>query len=87
MTTCVGAVTLRNFAWQAHYERTIVPTPDGGAFGLDWCRCREACDSLPESAPVLLVLHSITGQSPPALHREKHALEVGDISWTPGTLA
>ena len=56
------AVTLRNLAWQAHYERTIVPTPDGGAFGLDWFRCREACEKLPESAPVLLVLHSITGQ-------------------------
>ncbi|CAL5220658.1 g2704 [Coccomyxa viridis] len=57
------AMTLRNLAWQAHYERTIVPTPDGGAFGLDWFCCREACERLPESAPVLLVLHSITGHS------------------------
>ena len=64
----LAAVTLRNLAWQAHYERTIVPTSDGGNFGLDWFRCREACEKLPESAPVLLVLHSITGHFWPALH-------------------
>ena len=57
------AVTLRNLAWQGKYQRTIVPTADGGTFGLDWFRCQEACESLPENAPMLLVLHSITGQS------------------------
>ena len=46
---------------QARYQRTIVPTPDGGTFGLDWFRCEEACQRLPDSAPVLLILHSITG--------------------------
>lgn len=60
--SCTCAVTLRNFAVRGRYQRTVVPTPDGGTIGLDWFRCQEACQRLPDSAPILLVLHSITGQ-------------------------
>ncbi len=61
-SSCTHAVTVRNFAVRARYQRTVVPTPDGGIIGLDWFRCQEACQHLPESAPILLVLHSITGR-------------------------
>lgn len=60
--SCTCAVTLRNFTVRARYQRTVVPTPDGGTIGLDWFRCQEACQRLPDTAPILLVLHSITGQ-------------------------
>ena len=74
-----GAVTLRNFAVQARYQRTIVSTPDGGTFGLDWFCCREACESLPDRAPVLLVLHSITGH-PDVLCTGQSSLTIKGLS-------
>jgi predicted alpha/beta-fold hydrolase len=43
---------------QVTYEREIVITPDGGALSLDWL-----LQSLPRPAPVLLLLHGLTGGS------------------------
>lgn len=42
------------------YHRMLVRLPDEGIIGLDWYKWQE-CKRLPSTAPVLLVLHGITG--------------------------
>ena len=42
----------------AQYKRELLIGPDGGTVGLDWHR---ADAKLPDTAPILLILHGVTG--------------------------
>ena len=52
---------LRRYTLAAEYERQLVTADDGGTIGLDFFRGAQAAASLPAGAPVLLVLHGVTG--------------------------
>ena len=58
------AVTLRDWAVQPGYHRTVLRLGDGGTVGLDWFRWRECAARLLRAAPLLLVAHPITGGLP-----------------------
>ena len=69
---------LRGKLLSTRYSRQLLITEDGGTIGLDWFRGCDAPGVLPPAAPVLLVLHGLTGM--PTRHvahpdfREKSAL-------------
>lgn len=46
---------------RADYRRQLLTTADGGTIALDWFRGCDAAGALPATAPVLLVLHGLTG--------------------------
>ena len=52
---------LRRWTLDARYQRQLVRADDGGTIGLDYFRGTDAAASLPIGAPVLLVLHGVTG--------------------------
>ena len=52
---------LRRWTLDAKYERQLVTAADGGTIGLDYFRGVQTTASLPAGAPVLLVLHGVTG--------------------------
>jgi predicted alpha/beta-fold hydrolase len=41
------------------YTREVLTMPDGGTVSIDWA----ACPGLPDSAPVVIFLHTITGSA------------------------
>lgn len=43
------------------YHRILVRLQDGGLVGLDWYKWQDCTKRLPPKAPVLLVVHGITG--------------------------
>ncbi|BDA49595.1 Phospholipase ABHD3 [Coccomyxa sp. Obi] len=45
------------------YHRMLVRLKDGGLVGLDWYKWQDCTKRLPPKAPVLLVMHGITGSS------------------------
>ena len=56
------------------YHRTLVRQPDEGLIGLDWYKWQDCAKRLPATAPVLLVMHGITGtlySFPPAVRITK----------------
>ena len=55
-----GAV-LRRWTLDPQYERQLVTAEDGGTIGLDHYRGAHTAGSLPVGAPILLVLHGVTG--------------------------
>lgn len=69
----------RQFWRDANYRRQALVTPDGGLIALDWYHGSDTLPDLPESTPVLMVFHGLTGrptviQTPTAginRHREK----------------
>lgn len=61
------AVTVRDWAVQPRYHRTVLRLEDGGTIGLDWFRWRDCVARLPAAAPLLLVAHPITGGLPHTL--------------------
>ena len=67
-------VTVRNWAVQPRYHRTVVRLEDGGTIGLDWFRWRECAARLPAAAPLLMVAHPITGGLP--LRDSQHYLQL-----------
>ena len=56
-----GAAVLRRWTLDAQYERQLVTADDGGTIGLDYYRGAHTAKSLLVDAPVLLVLHGVTG--------------------------
>lgn len=48
-------------ALNVQYHRMLVRLQDGGLVGLDWFRWQDCTNRLPPNAPVLLVMHGITG--------------------------
>lgn len=54
----------------AGYRRQLLTTVDGGTIALDWFRGCDAAGALPATAPVLLVLHGLTGALPLLRFRE-----------------
>jgi hypothetical protein len=52
---------LRRWTLDAQYERQLVTADDGGTIGLDHYRGVHTAKSLLVDAPVLLVLHGVTG--------------------------
>jgi predicted alpha/beta-fold hydrolase len=62
-----GAV-LRGKLLSTGYARQLLTTGDGGTIALDWWRGCNAPDALPADAPVLLVLHGLTGAYRGQLH-------------------
>ena len=65
LTTCLilvrPAAVLRRWTLDARYQRQLVRADDGGTIGLDYFRGAETADGIPIGAPVLLVLHGVTG--------------------------
>ena len=55
------AAVLRRWTLDARYQRQLVRADDGGTIGLDYFRGAETADGIPIGAPVLLVLHGVTG--------------------------
>ena len=55
---------LRGKLLSTRYSRQLLTTEDGGTIGLDWFRGCDAPGVLPAGAPVLLVLHGLTGMPP-----------------------
>eukprot|EP01023_Acetabularia_acetabulum_P065289 TRINITY_DN8625_c1_g2_i3.p1 TRINITY_DN8625_c1_g2~~TRINITY_DN8625_c1_g2_i3.p1 ORF type:complete len:408 (+),score=57.30 TRINITY_DN8625_c1_g2_i3:145-1368(+) len=53
---------LRRFTCFGRYEREVVSTQDGGCVSLDWFKYKN-WDDLKSDAPILLVLHGLTGSS------------------------
>lgn len=45
------------------YHRMLVRLKDGGLVGLDWYKWQDCTKRLPPKAPVLLIMHGITGSS------------------------
>ena len=56
-----GGAVLRGKLLSTRYSRQLLTTEDGGTIGLDWFRGCDAPGVLPPAAPVLLVLHGLTG--------------------------
>ncbi|KAK9843739.1 hypothetical protein WJX81_004527 [Elliptochloris bilobata] len=54
---------LRGKLMSPGYARQKLTTPDGGTIALDWFRGCDEPGALPITAPVLLVLHGLTGGS------------------------
>ena len=52
---------LRGKLMSAGYRRQLLTTADGGTIALDWFRGCDAAGALPATAPVLLVMHGLTG--------------------------
>ncbi len=48
-------------ALNVQYHRMLVRLKDGGLLALDWYRWQDCKSCLPRKAPVLLVMHGITG--------------------------
>lgn len=44
-----------------HYTRTLIRVPDGGTLGLDWTEPED--EGLPPDAPIVVVMHGLTGGS------------------------
>lgn len=59
-----GDAVLRGKLLSTRYSRQLLTTEDGGTIGLDWFRGCDAPGALPPAAPVLLVLHGLTGMPP-----------------------
>ncbi len=53
---------LRRWTLDARYQRQLVMADDGGTIGLDYYRGADVAASFPVGAPVLLVLHGVTGE-------------------------
>lgn len=56
-----GGAVLRGKLLSTRYARQLLTTEDGGTIGLDWFRGCDAPGAAPADAPVLLVLHGLTG--------------------------
>ena len=56
---------LRGKLLSALYSRQLLTTEDGGTIALDWFRGCDAPGALPAGAPLLLVLHGLTGLPKP----------------------
>ena len=54
---------LRTLTCRAQYERHVVTTEDGGTVALDWFQ-PQGYAKLPTDAPIVLVLHGLTGRFP-----------------------
>lgn len=57
---CLFAGELQRFCVRHKYRREELSLDDGGLIGLDWFKWSQ-CRALPQTAPILLVLHFITG--------------------------
>lgn len=60
-TRALPGAVLRGKLLSTGYARQLLTTGDGGTIALDWWRGCNAPDALPADAPVLLVLHGLTG--------------------------
>lgn len=57
---CAHAAVVRSLTCQAKYDRQPIITQDGGTVALDWFQPR-GLDKIPSDAPIVLVLHGLTG--------------------------
>jgi abhydrolase domain-containing protein 1/3 len=51
----------RQFWRDANYRRQALVTPDGGLIALDWYHGSDTLPHLPQSTPILMVFHGLTG--------------------------
>ena len=69
-----GGAVLRGKLLSTRYARQLLTTEDGGTIGLDWFRGCDAPGALPPAAPVLLVLHGLTGMPPRHVAQPNHCV-------------
>jgi len=53
---------MRTLTCRAKYDRQPIITQDGGTVALDWFQPR-GLDKIPSDAPIILILHGLTGDS------------------------
>uniref|UniRef100_A0A7S4LPR0 AB hydrolase-1 domain-containing protein n=1 Tax=Oxyrrhis marina TaxID=2969 RepID=A0A7S4LPR0_OXYMA len=70
---CVKSVLLSLFA---KYEKQPVPTPDGADISIDWAD-DDVSRALAPEAPILIVLHTVTGSGPESWHFVREVPQYG----------
>lgn len=67
---------LRGKLFSADYRRQLLTTADGGTIALDWFRGCDESGALPQAAPILVVLHGLTGafRPLPLLHAQSRVV-------------
>lgn len=88
--SCVAAVpmrptcaVLRQSTVLGSFYREVRGMRDGGCIALDWWRGSEVPSSHEKSAPVVLILHGITGAPPPtsdARHTQSYSRSITSLT-------